>query len=294
MPQSLRISILLLMVLLSTTVSDGLDKSTTCHKYKCGLQTTSTLSVNCDVPPPSGVRLNCLKHYISFIVIYRKYLHKFMYHQRKIAVIGEGVVGCSAALALIERDPSLDITVIYDTPFKDTVSWGPAGLFRVEYLGAKPYGKRSFERYAKLFRELGGDKSGVNLLSGHILSTNLTELVEQDENYGDIVYNFRYLTDHEIKLLIAKQPSDARLHGIHYTTYTTEGRVYVPWMKSQLLKHGVKFVQRRVNTVEDLYPEFDVIVNCAGLNGGKVAGDGDDKNMFPIRGIIFQVGSLFI
>lgn len=42
-----------------------------------------------------------------------------------------------------------------------------------------------------------------------------------------------------------------------------------------------------------LFPDFDVIVNCAGLNGGKVAGDGDDKNMFPIRGIIFEA-SIFV
>lgn len=43
----------------------------------------------------------------------------------------------------------------------------------------RAYGKRSFRRYAKLFREYGGEVSGVNLLSGHILSANLAELVEQ-------------------------------------------------------------------------------------------------------------------
>lgn len=47
------------------------------------------------------------------------------------------------------------------------------------FLFFRAYGRRSFRRYAKLFREYGGDVSGVNLLSGHILSTNLTELVEQ-------------------------------------------------------------------------------------------------------------------
>ncbi|VDK80817.1 unnamed protein product [Onchocerca ochengi] len=40
-----------------------------------------------------------------------------------------------------------------------------------------------------------------------------------------------------------------------------------------------------------LFDDFDVIVNCAGLNGGKIAADGDDKNMFPIRGIIFVVNA---
>lgn len=51
-----------------------------------------------------------------------------------VAVIGEGSAGASSALALIERDPSLNITVFYNVPFEQTVSFGPAGLFRVDTL----------------------------------------------------------------------------------------------------------------------------------------------------------------
>lgn len=51
-----------------------------------------------------------------------------------IAIIGEGAVGVSSALALIERDRSLNITVFHDVPFEQTVSFGPAGLFRVDTL----------------------------------------------------------------------------------------------------------------------------------------------------------------
>lgn len=54
--------------------------------------------------------------------------------RKRVAVIGEGAVGTSSALALIERDPTLEITVFHDVPFEDTVSWGPAGLFRVDTL----------------------------------------------------------------------------------------------------------------------------------------------------------------
>lgn len=51
-----------------------------------------------------------------------------------VAVIGEGASGASSALALIERDPSLNITVFHHVPFEETVSFGPAGLFRVDTL----------------------------------------------------------------------------------------------------------------------------------------------------------------
>ncbi|KAM3720781.1 D-aspartate oxidase [Dirofilaria immitis] len=212
-------------------------------------------------------------------------------HKRtSVAIIGEGTAGTSSALALMERNPKLNITVFYDVPFEKTVSYGPAGLFRIDTLQNRAYGKRSFHRYAKLFREYGGEISGVNLLSGHILSTNLTELVEQDEIYGDIVYNFHYLRENEMQQF-ADQGENRRVFAIHFTTYTTEGGKYVSWMKKQLVAKGVRFIQRHINTVRDLFDEFDIIVNCAGLNGGKVAGDGDDKNMFPIRGIIFEVNA---
>lgn len=73
----------------------------------------------------------------------------------------------------------------------------------------------------------------------------------QDEIYGDIVYNFRYLREDEMQLFV-DQREKGRVFAIHYTAYTTEGGKYVPWMKRQLLDKGVKFVQRRINTVRDV------------------------------------------
>ncbi|VDK51814.1 unnamed protein product [Anisakis simplex] len=210
---------------------------------------------------------------------------------KRVAVVGQGVIGVSSALALIERDPHLNITVFYDIPFEETVSYGPAGLYRIDSLDDRAYAKRAFARYAKIFRDLPASETGVNLVSGHILSNNLTALVEQDEIYGDIVYNFHYLREDEMQQFALPENDSSHTFAIHYTAYTTEGGKYVPWMKKQLLDKGVRFVQKRLSNLNELYNDFDVIVNCAGLNGGKLAGDGDERNMFPIRGIIFEVNA---
>ncbi|KHN72666.1 D-aspartate oxidase 1 [Toxocara canis] len=209
---------------------------------------------------------------------------------KRVAVVGEGVIGVSSALALLERNPHLNMTVFFDTPFETTVSYGPAGLYRIDSIDDRPYAKRAFARYARIFRELPASETGVNLVSGHILSNNLTALVEQDEIFGDIVYNFHYLREDEMQQF-ALPENENHVFAIHYTAYTTEGGKYVPWMKKQLLNKGVRFVQRRLSNLNELYSDFDVIVNCAGLNGGKLAGDGDDRNMYPIRGIIFEVNA---
>lgn len=47
-------------------------------------------------------------------------------------------------------------------------------------------------------------------------------------------------------------------------------------------------VQRKRGAIVQLADEgFEIVVNCAGLDGGRLAGDPDDT--FPIRGILLKV-----
>ncbi|VDL65758.1 unnamed protein product [Nippostrongylus brasiliensis] len=59
-------------------------------------------------------------------------------------------------------------------------------------------------------------------------------------------------------------------------------------MKKELLAKGVQFVQRKIENMDELADEgFPIVVNCAGVNGGQLAGD--DDGMYPIRGILLKV-----
>ncbi|PIO54104.1 hypothetical protein TELCIR_24541, partial [Teladorsagia circumcincta] len=49
-----------------------------------------------------------------------------------IAIIGEGVIGLSTALAIKQQDPTAQITIFHDRPFDRTLSKGIAGLFRID------------------------------------------------------------------------------------------------------------------------------------------------------------------
>ncbi|EGT49151.1 CBN-DDO-2 protein [Caenorhabditis brenneri] len=51
----------------------------------------------------------------------------------KIAVIGEGVIGCTSALQIAKAIPNSRITILHDKPFEKSCSAGPAGLFRIDY-----------------------------------------------------------------------------------------------------------------------------------------------------------------
>ena len=61
--------------------------------------------------------------------------------------------------------------------------------------------------------------------------------------------------------------------------------MYVPFLRSLL--RDVSFEKRHVESLEDLGTDFDVVVNCAGLEAGRLAAD--DDTLVPIRGIVALV-----
>ncbi|PIO63549.1 FAD dependent oxidoreductase [Teladorsagia circumcincta] len=170
----------------------------------------------------------------------------------------------------------------------------PAGLFRFDNLSDRTDAKVTFDWYAELCRQQPGTVTGVKLVSGHIQSDDKEALKAQERAYGDIVYNFRYLTDQERNSLF---PNPSK-HAIHFTSYAAEGNQYVPYLKKQLLDLGVLFVERVVKNIDEIEKitkikiiqlaeeGYEVIVNSAGLNAGDLAGD--DDGVYPIRGVAFE------
>ncbi|CAI2352802.1 unnamed protein product [Caenorhabditis sp. 36 PRJEB53466] len=203
---------------------------------------------------------------------------------KNVAIIGEGVIGCSTALQLAQKLPNLKITVLFDRPFEKTCSFGPAGLFRIDDVANREYGKATFAWFAHLHRNAKGDETGVKLLSGHIQSESRETLEQQQNAYADFVYNFRWLDHREITDLF---PNPSK-YCIHYTAFASEGNKYVPYLRSLAESKGVVFREQRVRRLEELANEgYDVIVNCAGLDGAKLAAD--DDTVYPIRGVVLDV-----
>uniref|UniRef100_A0A914VL27 FAD dependent oxidoreductase domain-containing protein n=1 Tax=Plectus sambesii TaxID=2011161 RepID=A0A914VL27_9BILA len=188
-------------------------------------------------------------------------------NKTRVAVVGAGVSGCSCALALIEQYPNVDVTVFADRPFTDTTSFGPPGIFALDY-----------QQYNV------GASSGVQLISGYILSDNEQLLKEEEENMSDIVFNFQWLKPKDFQLF-ANPPK----YGIFFTTFTTEGRTYVPWLTSRLKERKVKFEQRTIAKLNELGNTFDFVINCAGVDAGKIAGD--DDTVVPARGVLLEVAA---
>ena len=56
-----------------------------------------------------------------------------------IAVVGAGVIGLSSAVTILERDPTLKVTLIADAFSPNTTSDGAAGLILPFGMGNTPF-----------------------------------------------------------------------------------------------------------------------------------------------------------
>lgn len=83
----------------------------------------------------------------------------------------------------------------------------------------------------------------------------------------DIVFNFRWLDEREFTQFA--NPSKYRIaiqldvyilnillsrYAIHFTSYTAEGRTYVPWLVKNLEEKGAKFEIRKISSFEEVGP----------------------------------------
>lgn len=77
--------------------------------------------------------------------------------------------------------------------------------------------------------------------------------------------------------------------GIRFLTFTCEPVKWLPYLMKQFLATGGQLKRQHIQNFEQLTNEnFDLIINCAGLNGGHIA---NDKKITAIRGQVMRVNA---
>jgi hypothetical protein len=121
--------------------------------------------------------------------------------------------------------------------------------------------------------------------------------IPSDQSNLDL-YQFRVLpSDHPL-------PPKARC-GVQYDTYSVNPEIYLPWLKSQLEGRGVRFVRRRILSLDEageLAGEDGVVINATSLGeppeqireiviylyalvqGARSLLGVEDTDVYPIRG----------
>lgn len=91
----------------------------------------------------------------------------------------------------------------------------------------------------------------------------------------------RQATREELKLC----PGDWK-YGSFFTTLVTECALYLPYATQKFLAAGGMIVNKKVNTFSELYGDYDVVINCSGMNAKELC---NDRKLVPVRGQILKV-----
>ena len=206
----------------------------------------------------------------------------------RVAVVGAGVIGLSAAVCLAETyGRQLDITVIAERFSPNTTS-DRAGASIQPYSPTSDTGgssnsnalltrwaRATIDRCRQLYESSERLSSGVHFTPGYSVYPHDVPLPW----WRNLVQDFRVLTKKEANE--ADLPVDYSTFW-SYKVYFIRGKFHLPWLLKRFRDSGGLVEQRRVCSLSELQG-YDVIVNCTGLGARELVGD---ESVYPYRGQI--------
>lgn len=140
-----------------------------------------------------------------------------------------------------------------------TLSTDPARLHR--------WFKASFEHFYNLAFSDEAYAAGVSPLPFMLFMDRSPLELDFLERYS---INLRQMTaDHLRRMRVPSHHKTAYI----FDSFLIESRYHMPYLKDKLLRHNASFEQRRVDKVQDLSGEFDILVNCSGLASRQLFND---------------------
>lgn len=201
----------------------------------------------------------------------------------RACVVGAGVIGLSSACRLIEQTSlPCQVTLIADSFLYDTTSDGAFGLWEPYFSGETP--KEKVRKWAgdtmahmlRLSSSEDGSKAGAFILHGY-------QVFKEKEPYPwwkDECVWFRDMNETELK----RYPNHR--YGWAFGSAATECRAYLPWLSQRFRSNGGTVIKKHLGSLQELYDDYDIVVNCTGLGAAKLC---NDKELFPIKGQTIRV-----
>ena len=196
-----------------------------------------------------------------------------------VAVVGAGVSGLSVA-SLLSNTTKYRVTVFSDCFSPDTTSDKATVILMPYSLEAKSgdskdvlqyqeseqrWFRATYDRFLSISNSINAVDAGISLIGGYLLSS-----VEEDEPwYKDTVLGFRRVPSSELQRAgLSPQPS-----MWYFQTLSTDGRSYLPWLANQVKQNGVNIVQKKVDSLDRMLDDYNVVVNCTGLGAKELVND---------------------
>ncbi|XP_063980584.1 D-amino-acid oxidase [Diachasmimorpha longicaudata] len=210
----------------------------------------------------------------------------------KIAVVGGGIVGVTAAVAVKESFPRCEVTIFSENFTPDTTGDGSAGLWGPFLCGIESQDNivrwgGGTHRWLESLWKLGlTPETGVQLLP--VTRVSSIPGFYQTVEWFHLVYGYRRLGDVEIARLNEEHGANY-CEGLEFLTYTSEPKKLLPWLMNKFHSLGGTMKTRKINKLGKLAEEgYGIVINCSGLGARELVGDSMVK---PIRGQVTRVNA---
>ncbi len=192
---------------------------------------------------------------------------------KRIAVVGQGVMGLTCASRLLDQGHSVDI--FSREKFADTTSmsagayWWPHKTYPEERVSQ--WSKETYNEYVK---DRSVAHSGIHFEKHFRFcldpddSAYVRHLLEEWEEIDGESYG---VPCHEAFLVVLP---------------VIDVPIFMPNLKATVESHGATFHIKELESPSQLFPDFDLVINCSGVWAYHFV---KDKEVFPIRGQAVRV-----
>ena len=187
-------------------------------------------------------------------------------------VVGGGVSGLSTGIRLLEDGW---IVNLWSSKFSPNTTSDVAAALWYPFLSA-PVEKTNLwgsKTYDVLKEFSTNPDAGISMTQTY----EYFREIQEDPLWKDSVDNFKRLTD--------DLPSNY-IECFSFITPIIEMPIYLKWLTKKYNDLGGSLEQKTISNFLELPSNFDVVVNCTGLEAGELTGD---KEVYPIRGQILRV-----
>ncbi|UJR08031.1 hypothetical protein I4U23_012308 [Adineta vaga] len=227
----------------------------------------------------------------------------------RVIIVGGGVIGLTTACTLLKEYVSTDnlqLTIISEALSPDTTGdisagfWQPYGLELSDQRMLK-WARYSYEIFMEEYFSTKAARAGVIQLTSYtMMKQEEEEQQQQQQKHVDnndisidfpflaLVRHYRRLNNTELRIFDHLAP----VTGFVMSSVVVEVRRYLPELHRFLEKDSrVKFIRKKILSLDDLKGQADVVINCTGLGARYLVGD---LAVRPARGQVIRVNAPWI
>ncbi|KAK3794629.1 hypothetical protein RRG08_003775 [Elysia crispata] len=206
----------------------------------------------------------------------------------RIVVLGAGINGLSSAVCVQQACPLAQIQVVAEHFSPDTTGDGSAGFWTPYLLGGDNVERSmnlcevTYRHMMQLARSPLAGQIKIQKLSGYNLYCGLPPVIPL---WAKSVEGFRQLTQEEMKQYPTVDSAT------FFTSVNMDVPHYMDWLMKRFRSKGGMFTQRKIENIEEIASECDILINCSALSARFLF---KDEQVYPTRGQVWKVHATWI